>query len=167
MAGDVHGHSGLLHEAADEGHIAGHNAATFPDIRAHMRRVPLSIVFSDPQMAIVGTPGDQDEPMAMGEVDYGDQGRARVMHENRGCVRIWAKERCGHITGAEMLGPRVEHTAHLLAWAIGADLTVHQALAMPFYHPVIEEGIRTALRRLAANLKIEGPPHPLDFGPGT
>ena len=103
----------------------------------------------------------------MGEVDYSDQGRARVMHENRGCVRIWAKRNCGHITGAEMFGPRVEHTAHLLAWAIGADMTVQHALSMPFYHPVIEEGIRTALRRLAAKLKVEGPSHPLDYGPGA
>lgn len=49
---------GLLHEAADDGHIAGHNAATFPEIRAHVRRIPISIVFSDPQMAVVGTPGE-------------------------------------------------------------------------------------------------------------
>ena len=40
LAGDVNGSRGLLHEAADEGHIAGHNAATFPDVRAHMRRIP-------------------------------------------------------------------------------------------------------------------------------
>jgi dihydrolipoamide dehydrogenase len=31
-------------------------------------------------------------------------------------------------------------------------LTVTQMLAMPFYHPVIEEGLRTALRGLAANI---------------
>ncbi len=28
-------------------------------------------------------------------------------------------------------------------------MSVHDALSMPFYHPVIEEGLRTALRDLA------------------
>ena len=39
-----------------------------------------------------------------------------------------------------------EHIGHLLAWAMQAGFTVEQALAMPFYHPVVEEGLRTALR---------------------
>ena len=45
-----------------------------------------------------------------------------------------------------MIGPDAEHIGHLLAWSIQAELTVEQALAMPFYHPVVEEGLRTALR---------------------
>ena len=31
-------------------------------------------------------------------------------------------------------------------------MTVDQMLSMPFYHPVVEEGLRTALRDLAAKL---------------
>ena len=61
--------------------------------------------------------------------------------------------RDGTLLGAEMFGPSVEHTAHLLAWAIGSRLTVTEALRMPFYHPVVEEGIRTALRELAHAIK--------------
>jgi dihydrolipoamide dehydrogenase len=68
-----------------------------------------------------------------------------------------------------MFGPRVEHTAHLLAWAIQSRMTVSQALEMPFYHPVIEEGIRTALRDLCARLRIADRmrPQDLECGPGT
>jgi dihydrolipoamide dehydrogenase len=47
--------------------------------------------------------------------------------------------------GAEMVGPRAEHIGHLLAWALQLDLTVDQMLEMPFYHPVVEEGLRSAL----------------------
>ena len=32
------------------------------------------------------------------------------------------------------------------------QLTVAQMLAMPFYHPVVEEGLRTALRDAQAKL---------------
>ena len=52
-----------------------------------------------------------------------------------------------------MIGPDAEHIAHLLAWAIQAEMTVSRALDMPFYHPVIEEGLRTALRDAKAKLR--------------
>jgi dihydrolipoamide dehydrogenase len=55
-----------------------------------------------------------------------------------------------------MFGPHMEHMAHLLAWAVQQHLTVQEALTMPFYHPVLEEGLRTALRDLAAKLKVLG-----------
>lgn len=156
VAGDVNNLHPLLHEASDDGRIAGGNAARHPDgIRAAKRRTPLSIVFSDPQIAIVGQSyADVGSCSAMaGEVDYGDQGRARVQGMNAGIVRIYAEQHTGRLIGAELFGPRVEHTAHLLAWAVQQGMTVEQALGMPFYHPVVEEGIRTALRNLSASLR--------------
>ena len=47
-----------------------------------------------------------------------------------------------------MLAPAAEHLAHLLAWALQSKMTIKQMLGMPFYHPVIEEGLRTALHDL-------------------
>lgn len=171
MAGDVTGARALLHEAADEGRIAGFNAARFPDVIAHRRRVPLSIVFTDPQIALVGRRHAELDPeaVAIGEVDYGDQGRARVMARNVGRVRIYARREDGVLLGAEMFGPHVEHTAHLLAWVVQLGLSVDRVLELPFYHPVLEEGLRSALRDLAARLRFA--PRPcagdLDCGPGA
>lgn len=51
-----------------------------------------------------------------------------------------------------MAAPAAEHMAHVLALAIDRKLTVHDLLRMPFYHPTIEEGLRTALRALANQL---------------
>lgn len=151
-AGDVTGYRPLLHEASDEGQIAGENAARWPAPVSRPRRTPLTIVFTDPQIGLVGLHHGQLDPArhAIGEVDYAAQGRSRVMAQNRGWVRIYGERDTGRLVGAEMFGPRVEHTAHLLSWAISADFTVKQALEMPFYHPVVEEGIRTALRDLSA-----------------
>jgi dihydrolipoamide dehydrogenase len=158
LAGDVSGHLPLLHEAADEGRIAGANAVLFPDVTAHVRRVPLAIAFTDPQMARVGCGfADLDlDGIEIGEVSYADQGRARVMGQDRGLVRIYADRNCCHLLGAEMFGPRVEHMAHLLAWSVQQRLSVQEVLQMPFYHPVLEEGLRTALRSLAQKLKVSG-----------
>jgi len=171
LAGDVSNYRTLLHEAADEGRIAGHNAARYPDVRAFVRRTLLSVVFSDPQIAVVGKPYSRLDPasITIGEVSYDDQGRSRMMGKNSGHVRIYAENERGALRGAEMLGPSVEHTAHLLAWAVQQAMTVDGVLRMPFYHPVVEEGIRTALRDLAAKLKLEETLEPrcMDCGPGT
>lgn len=171
IAGDVNGERALLHEASDEGHIAGANAARYPDVRAQMRRVPLSVTFTDPQIAIAGRAYADLDPdkIEVGQVSYADQGRARVMGQNAGIVRLYADRECGILQGAEMFGPRVENTAHLMAWAIQSHLSVGRALDMPFYHPVVEEGIRTALRDLCGKLKVHAPPkpHDLECGPGT
>jgi len=171
LAGDVNGDRPLLHEAADEGRIAGANAATFPQLLAHTRRTPLAIVFTDPQMATVGARYQEldSDQIVVGEVSYEDQGRARVMGKNKGAVRVYVDRESGILLGAEMLGPQVEHTAHLLAWAIDQRLAVDRVLRMPFYHPVVEEGIRTALRDAAVQLKLAPAPcaHELDCGPGV
>jgi dihydrolipoamide dehydrogenase len=158
LAGDVSGHRAVLHEASDEGRIAGSNAAAWPEVTAHVRREQLAIAFTDPQIAIAGTRyADLDlDAVEIGEVSYADQGRARVMGRNQGLVRLYAN-RCGcRLVGAEMFGPRVEHTAHLLSWCIQEGMTVQHILRMPFYHPVVEEGLRTGLRNLAEKLRVTG-----------
>ena len=159
VAGDANGLHPLMHEAADDGRIAGRNAARFPELEAPARRTPLGIVFCDPQMAVVGKSYRQlaDCGAVAGAVDYGDQGRARVQATNRGMARIYADHKTHCLVGAELFAPQAEHLGHLLAWAVQQQMTVKEALSMPFYHPVLEEGLRTALRQLATNLG-EGSP---------
>jgi dihydrolipoamide dehydrogenase len=158
VAGDANGEVPLLHEAADEGKIAGDNAARFPDVRAGHRRSPLAITFSDPQLATVGSRWAElvlargEDGIVTGAVDFGDQGRSRVMLRNKGALRVYADPESGRFLGAELAGPRAEHLAHLLAWAHQQGLGIGEMLAMPFYHPVVEEGLRTALREAHASL---------------
>jgi dihydrolipoamide dehydrogenase len=153
LAGDANGHNPLLHEAADDGHIAGLNATSKDPIRLS-RRTPLSVVFCDPEVASVGQRAKDLDPAStlIGEASFARQGRARIMQENRGLFRLYAARRDGRLLGAEMAIPAAEHMAHLLALAIGQELTVHDLLRMPFYHPTLEEGLRMALRSIAREL---------------
>ena len=173
FAGDVAARIPLLHEAADDGRIAGDNAGRFPNIGTHDRRTPLGVVFTDLNIATVGASfsdlSDASCDFATGEVDFADQGRARVLRLNRGLLRIYGERGTGRLLGAEMVAPRGEHLAHLLAWMVQMGVDVDTALEMPFYHPVIEEGLRTALRDLSVNLgsRIDNPPHCIDCGPGA
>ena len=154
IAGDVNGDIPLLHEAADDGRIAGENAARFPDVKRAQRRARLSVVFTDPQIAHIGVhfKNLSKAGVVIGSVDFRNQGRSRVILKNRGKLRVYANKADGRFLGAEMAGPSAEHIGHLLAWAVQQKLTVPQMLEMPFYHPVIEEGLRTALRDAAAQL---------------
>jgi dihydrolipoamide dehydrogenase len=159
IAGDASNDIPLLHEAADQGRIAGENAARFPDVQAGLRRTPLALVFTDPQVAVVGMNLEQltkhfKDRFATGQVSFEDQGRSRIMLRNKGLLKVYAEMGTGLFLGAEMFGPAAEHIGHLLAWAAQKRMTVSDMLDMPFYHPVIEEGMRTALRELDHHLHI-------------
>ncbi len=162
IAGDVNAERPILHEAADEGRIAGFNAMQ-EQPRCFVRRTPLHIVFSDPNIAVVGKSFAQlqGRDFSTGEVSFVDQGRSRIMKKNKGLLRIYADTKSGELLGAEMIAPGGEHLAHLLAWAIQQKLTALEALQMPFYHPVIEEGVRTALRELGKKTAKSRPPFEL------
>ena len=150
VAGDVGNVVPLLHEAADEGRISGHNAARAAlgkSVDQMARRAPLQVVFTDPQIGIVGGGFTALPPGAFvtGEASFEDQGRARILLRNKGLVRVYAETATGRFLGAEMFAPDGEHLAHLLAWALQTGQTVDEMLAMPYYHPVVEEALRTAL----------------------
>ncbi|WP_322994934.1 dihydrolipoyl dehydrogenase [Castellaniella sp.] len=148
LAGDVTGRHAIQHEASDDGRLAGRNAAAWPDVQAGARRAPLAIVFSNPQIMQVGGGFGAYDPASMrvGAVDWTRQGRSRVMLRNQGLLHVYMRQADQRFIGAEMIGPDAEHVAHLLAWALQMDMTVPQMLGMPFYHPTIQEGVRTALR---------------------
>jgi dihydrolipoamide dehydrogenase len=174
IAGDASNEIPLLHEAADQGRIAGENAGRHPDVRSGLRRTPLAVVFTDPQVASVGFNLDHlnqhfKDRFAVGLVSFEDQGRSRVMLCNKGILKVYAERGSGLFLGAEMFGPAAEHIGHLLAWAAQKHMTVAEMLDMPFYHPVIEEGLRTALRDLNYNLHMgsELIEHCIDCGPGA
>jgi dihydrolipoamide dehydrogenase len=173
IAGDVSEDRPLLHEAADEGRIAGGNAGRFPDVRVRPRRTPLAVVFSEPQIALAGASHAELRAAGIafetGRVSFDDQGRSRVMGRNLGALHVYGEVGTGRFLGAEMLGPAAEHIGHLLAWSVQRGDTVQQMLDSPFYHPVVEEGLRTALRLLQRGLHMGPPPveRCLDCGPGA
>jgi len=84
IAGDTSNFIPLLHEAADEGRIAGGNAARLAlgkQVNPGLRRAPIGVVFTDPQIGIVGGGFHSMKPgtFATGQVSFEDQGRSRIL----------------------------------------------------------------------------------------
>ena len=147
IAGDVNGDRPLLHEAADEGHIAGMNALA-DEVRCFERRSSLAIAFTEPQVAMVGASAEElaGKEFEVGSASFANQGR------NAGRIVLYADRADGKLLGAELCAPAGEHLAHLLGLALSRGLSVHDLLTMPIYHPVLEEGLRTALREISRKL---------------
>lgn len=164
IVGDVNKSRPLLHEAADEGRIAGFNAANSEKSnQCFVRRTPISILFTQPNIVMVGQSFSElrHKEYVIGEVNYKTQGRAKIENKNKGILRVYGDKKTGALLGAECIAPSAEHFAHLLAWAIQQNMTVFDMLQMPFYHPVIEEGVRSALRDMASKVEVQAKPFEL------
>ncbi|RYH07312.1 dihydrolipoyl dehydrogenase [Tropicimonas sp. IMCC6043] len=172
IAGDANDRFPLLHEAADEGLAAGFNAARYPQIRRFAKSAPITVVFSDPEIMIAGESFADLErrgaDFVVSEFNWQELGRAKVMMQDKGLLRLYGERNTGLFLGAEMVGPRAENLAHLFAWSRQSNLTVAEMLERPFYHPVFEEGLQTGLRKLSAALEMESfyPPRCIDCRPG-
>ncbi|UHC16396.1 dihydrolipoyl dehydrogenase [Methylobacterium currus] len=150
IAGDANQEHPVLHEAQRQGWIAGGNAARFPQVEAPPPWPAFALVFTDPQIAAIGRAFDAEaaRDWIIGETSFADQGRARAMDRAAGLIRVYA-EPDGRLTGAAMVGPGVEHLAHLMAVAVQEGWTAATFLDRPFYHPTLEEGLQSAIRAVA------------------
>ncbi|MEO6033594.1 MAG: FAD-dependent oxidoreductase, partial [Burkholderiaceae bacterium] len=167
IAGDVNGQRPLLHEAADEGRIAAYHAL-HPEAECLTRRAPLGIVFSEPGAGRAGLSFSElpATGVIVGSSDYTRQALAVMAGRNAGLLHVYVDAATGRILGAEAVAPDAEHLLHLLAWSIQQKMTVDMMLQMPFYHPVVEEGLRTALQAARRELskRREQPDLPLCRG---
>ena len=157
IAGDVNADRPLLHEAGHEGRIAGYNAIKQANGEANQkfkRKVPLTITFCDPNIAMVGAQLSElnEEEIAIGEIPFAPVGRALILGKNRGLLRLYVRKSDGLLLGASMCCVKGENLAHLLCWSIEMGMTVFDMLKMPFYHPVIEEALQAALYNVLSEL---------------
>lgn len=154
LAGDATGGVANLQLAAEQGRIAGYNAAHRTP-REMPVKTPMTIVFCEPNIAMVGARWSELDHgrVVTAQQRFGPVGRALILGQNRGLLNLYADHRTGRVLGGAMVGARCEHLAHLLAWGIQSRMTVSDMLTMPFYHPVIEEGLQDCLHHLASKLK--------------
>jgi len=153
IVGDVNGYRPLMHEAADEGAIAGYNASRHTAV-AFKRKTPIGIAFTNPDVVSVGARFDElnQDNILIGSALTQSNGRSQVLSAHAGILRIYANKDSGKLLGASMVGMRAEHVAQLLALAIQREETAHSLLQLPFYHPVVEETVQSALQDIVRHI---------------
>ncbi|WP_010116066.1 dihydrolipoyl dehydrogenase [Acinetobacter sp. P8-3-8] len=158
IIGDAFTQTPLQHEAANEGKLVISSCLNFPQILNLKSLTPLGIVFSNPEMAVVGLNYANLTKLGAefitGYASYEKQGRALVLGKNKGAVEVYIDKNTRKLLGAELFIESAEHMAHSLAWMISEEVTLDDILQKPFYHPTLEEGLRTAFKHARRQLDI-------------
>lgn len=120
------------------------------------RRVPIAILYTDPDVCSVGMgyAAAMQQDAVIGVAQGSGNGRSKVLGAPENLLRVYVARHTGMLLGASMVLTHGEHLAHLLAWAIQARQSVHDLLAMPYYHPSIEEMLQSALNSAASQIPL-------------
>jgi dihydrolipoamide dehydrogenase/pyruvate dehydrogenase complex dihydrolipoamide acetyltransferase long form len=141
-AGDVVGGFMLAHVAMAEGECAARNA--MGEMRAmDYGSVPLCI-YTNPEVASVGLTEEEAREktdVRVGRFSFHGSGKAMVMNETVGMVKIISDGRSGRVLGVHILGP---HATDLIAEAVlglSMKITVEQLSRAIHPHPTLSETI--------------------------
>ncbi len=122
------------------------NTSCIPDI--NLNAIP-ACVYTDPEIAQVGmTEADAKEqgiPVKTGKFIMSANGKSLITHEERGFIKVVAKEDTGEILGAQMMCARATDMISEYVTAIANGMTVQQLLKSVRPHPTYNEGITEAL----------------------
>ena len=160
VVGDAYSKNPIQHVAAYTGKHVVKNCLNYPDVKALPSLSPLAIVFSNPQMAIAGQSKKELEQQNIefitGFQSFEKQGRALTLGKNYGAIEVYIEQSTQRLLGAEMFMDSAEHLAHMLSWMIAEQVTLEDVLNRPYYHPTLEEGLRSALKHARRQLRENG-----------
>lgn len=149
--GDVIGGLQLAHAASREGVIAAEHIAGLQPEPLEAHRVPRCI-YSRPEVASIGLTESQaasrGHDVKTGKIPFQAVGKAVVLGETDGFVKVIADRKSGDILGVHMIGP---HVTELLAEAGLADLLNASPWEVSQFlhpHPSLSEALGEAMLAL-------------------
>lgn len=142
-AGDCTSPHDIVHLAVQQAEIAVHNLS-HPDAPRPMDyRLLTRVVFTDPQVAVVGLlekeARERAIPYEVANYAFSDHGKSLIMEAREGFVRLLAEPRTGEILGGACIGPMGGELIHEIVAAMHKRMTVGELAAMPHYHPTLAE----------------------------
>jgi len=144
--GDVIGNYMLAHVATAEGETAAANCVGTPH-RMDYRSVPRG-VYTSPEVASVGMT-EAEAKARYGELEIGrfpfvGCGKALVINETEGMVKIITEKKYGEVVGAAILGPHATDLINEIGVAIQMEATFEEIAHTIHAHPTIAESIMEA-----------------------
>jgi pyruvate/2-oxoglutarate dehydrogenase complex dihydrolipoamide dehydrogenase (E3) component len=142
-AGDCTGPHQIVHVAVEQGEVAAHNIAHPRQRRRMDYRLLTSVVFTDPQLAVLGLTekeaGARGVPFLAASYPFADHGKSLIMEAKDGFVKLLADPKSGEILGGACVGPLGGELIHEIIAAMAGRMTVQELAAMPHYHPTLAE----------------------------
>ena len=142
-AGDCRGPHELVHIAITQGEVAAHNIARPQSPRRMDYRLLTLVVFTDPQIAVVGltekAAAARKTPYLAASYPFADHGKSLIMEAKDGFVKLLADPATGEIIGGCCIGPLGGELIHEIIAAMYKRMTVKELAAMPHYHPTLAE----------------------------
>ena len=145
--GDVTGKIMLAHVASSQGTVAAANA--LGGSRAFSYAAVPSCIYTRPEIASVGLKEDQAAEagfdVATSKFQFTALGKAMIIGETVGFVKIVADKKTEKVLGASIIGPHATDIIHEMVLAVHAGVTVEQVATMIHAHPTISEGMHEAV----------------------
>ena len=146
LAGDVVGPQ-ILHIAAEQGRVAGHNAAVgSTEQTVDYAHQDLAIIFTSLTAARTGLTETQARQAEKDLVTASDNparsGRGVTNKEAFGLWKLVVEAQTGKLLGAQILETEADASIHLVKMAMQAGFTVEDLSKMVAYHPTRAERLK-------------------------
>jgi len=147
--GDVTNELPVVHEAVIQGEVVGRHISLLLGAvegaipAAESPSFELFGIFTHPECARAGMSGDTIKKLGLATCcatyAFADHGKAAIIGETEGFVKIVSEKGSGKILAASAIGPQVIDLIHEMNVAIHAGLTVKEFARIPHYHPTLAE----------------------------
>ncbi|GAB4344387.1 MAG: dihydrolipoyl dehydrogenase [Candidatus Abyssubacteria bacterium] len=145
--GDVLGTVMLAHVASTQAKTAVANALGGTETFSY-NAIP-NCIFTRPEIASVGMKEGQASEagydVATAKFQFSALGKAMIIEETTGFVKVVADRKSDKVLGVSMIGPGVTDIIHEMVLAIHAGLSVEQVAKMIHAHPTLPESIHEAV----------------------
>jgi dihydrolipoamide dehydrogenase len=138
----------LAHLASKEGIVAVEHIAGHKDVRPINLRLVPNCTYCDPEIASVGLTEAKAREMGykvkVGKFPFAASGKARILGEEEGFVKIVSEEKYDEILGVHIMGP---HATELIAEACVAmqlESTAEELGRTMHAHPTVAEAVMEA-----------------------
>jgi len=154
-AGDCAGPHEVVHVAIIQGECAVKKA--FGQDPDPMDYDPLlTVVFTDPQAAVVGLSETEltqrGIPFLTESYPFDDHGKSILMEAKFGYVKVIAHKETGVVLGAECVGKDAGELIHSMSVPVGLKAKVQDLIKVHWYHPTLSEIWTYALEDLAEEI---------------
>ncbi len=150
--GDIVATPQLAHVASHEALVAAGCAAGQKEHPIHYHRIP-SCTYSNPEVASVGlqesAAKEAGHLVKVGQFPFAALGKASILNEPHGFVKVVSDEETGKVLGVHMVGPRVTELLAEAVTALGFEADLETWLEVVHPHPSLSEAMAEAVAAAA------------------